>query len=387
VPDYDAIEAQVKGTPTKSGAVDYDALEAKVKGAHIAPIVPPTTQADYMQLAKTLPAGSPEKERALNMAIRLTEPEAAGNALEATGAMATMAGGLAGAPAALRFAASPAGGVLIAGGTTLAKTGNPLHALYAGAATAAGMKALPGMSKVLGKGAEALESLYGKIAGVLEKEAPEAVNTVGKVLQFAKRSTTTASAAEPAIIPNVTIGTGAAAPEAAGATAAAEAAPAATAAAAPVPAGIHGPTGLPLDRKGFLTIGGVKVDPANPGKFAPMLKQLELANTPQTPAMALAEDIQQKVAQWKAMGMSKGQIADSIKQIHGIPRELAENLLNKIEEAGIPHAAILPEGQRAMATNLGGPAQAYRGPAQVPISGEHLMDLLKQSLNAYRMTP
>lgn len=51
---------------------------------------PPTTQEGFEAQAESLPVGSPERERAINMATRLREPGAAGAALGLTGAMASI---------------------------------------------------------------------------------------------------------------------------------------------------------------------------------------------------------------------------------------------------------------------------------------------------------
>lgn len=59
----------------------------------------PTTKEEYMALAKSLPEGDPEREKALNMAIRLGEPQAAGRAVAMTGAIPVV-GGLVTAPVA-----------------------------------------------------------------------------------------------------------------------------------------------------------------------------------------------------------------------------------------------------------------------------------------------
>lgn len=61
----------------------------------------PTTREEFMALAEAAPKGSAEREKALNMAMRLSEPGAAGNALALTGAMA--GGGVGAASRGLRL--------------------------------------------------------------------------------------------------------------------------------------------------------------------------------------------------------------------------------------------------------------------------------------------
>lgn len=63
--------------------MDRAAIEAVLQ-KQFGPPKSPTTQSEFTALAESLPKGSKEREDALNMAVRLSEPAAAGAALTAT---------------------------------------------------------------------------------------------------------------------------------------------------------------------------------------------------------------------------------------------------------------------------------------------------------------
>lgn len=87
----------------------------------------PTTREQFMAQATSLPKGSPERERALNMAVRLSEPGAAGAALTATGAMASLPLSIPAAKAAGWGLVGGAGGAALGGtaGGAAEKVGAP----------------------------------------------------------------------------------------------------------------------------------------------------------------------------------------------------------------------------------------------------------------------
>ena len=101
------------------------------------PTTGPTTEAGFMERAKALPQGDPERERALNMAVRLGEPGAAGTALGMTAAMAGGGPAVQGAGRVMRMAASPAGGAVLGGVAGYQRGGVP--GAVEGAAEGAGI--------------------------------------------------------------------------------------------------------------------------------------------------------------------------------------------------------------------------------------------------------
>jgi hypothetical protein len=130
---------------------------------------PPTTREEFMARAEALPQGSPEREKALNMAMRLGEPEAARTALGMTAAMGSVgaAGGV--VPFAKGAALGVAGG--FAGKKAAEAVGAPgWVGATAGAlaAPAYGPKLVTGM--LSGKGSM-LAGLLGRLVPAAEQKA------------------------------------------------------------------------------------------------------------------------------------------------------------------------------------------------------------------------
>lgn len=320
-----------------------------------------------------------------------------GAALEGGLQGAMTAGGVAGAPPALRALATPGGMATVTGAATLAKTGDPIAALKVAAGTALVGKAggiAAGLAKASGPVASFLErlALKARLAHAASQEAPGAVEDfASNVLPF--RASNSGSVAQAPIIPRMTLPA-----PAVEAAAASEAGPATAATArAPIPA--PNTQILPEGERAMATNLGGKLPPkeavstepmenqlraaidyakANPrqvvipppypyapkpnyppemiwggrkgvppqdGDISDLLRQsieqakanprvvsapTPLAPLPRPgaqapgpvgatpPAHALAAELEQRVQDWRSMGLSKDQMVNSIREVYGI---------------------------------------------------------------------
>jgi hypothetical protein len=283
---------------------------------------------------------------------------------------ATGAGSLAGAPTALRALASPVGQAAVAGVGTLATTRDPRYAL--GAAITAGMLGGKPISKAIGAAGESAASalerftLNARTGTKLSEEAPEVIDAAGKVLQGQFGATTSSGLPSgPVSAPRLTLRMP---PERrqvpSGALAAQEQAITPPAALAAPPAAPAAPTGPALNPDGTVTVRLANGDKFNmpasrlPGAVPRSPVQVTAPPAVAPPNPLLAHPAAQKVLSMLGSGQSEGQIASHLSESAGLTTAEAKEFVATVKAAAAPKAgAMLPDGTRMMATNLGGPAQ------------------------------
>lgn len=237
---------------------------------------------------------------------------------------------------------------------------------------------------LVGMGLKGAGGVAGRILSKAASAAPEAEAAIPLSQQALARSSGTAPTS-PVFMPRVNIGTAQAAPEAA---------TVAEAASAPAGPAIHAPTGLPLNPDGTVNarIGRqiIKVDPkllenAQVGPPAgPVLRPPASAAPPPAanPLLEQAQALQQKIVAMRRAGLSQGQIRAHLVETGVATSEAEANKFVTLAlDMEIPRGPLLPEGQRMMATNLGG----KMGPKIPGPMDEDLSALLRQSIEQYKL--
>lgn len=267
-------------------------------------------------------------------------------------------------PAAGRMALGMAGAEVGSryGGPIAARVGLPPEVGEFGGGLVGAFAPEAALARIAGRTAVNM-ALSARIAHTLNREAPEAVQAAGKVLQFGRASSSMPSEMA-ATMPRMAPG----ASQAAKALEGAGLSPELATAEAGKMAGATGEVSGNLP--GVMT----------PAGGTPALKM---------PAISLAEDIQAQVAKLRASGLSKSQITAAVRETHNLEPGAAGKVVDTIfEHSGERVAATaeaLPAGSRVMPSPRGGPAKPSMGPARVPTSDADLQSLLEQSIQAYKI--
>jgi hypothetical protein len=101
------------------------------------------------------------------------------------------------------------------------------------------------------------------------------------------------------------------------------------------------------------------------------------AKVPSAVAMQEAEKVSEQVVKWQAQGLSRPQMVQSIREAYGgaMTPTRAGQIVDDILKATTPKGKVLPDGARAMATNMGG-----KLPPKPPPPDADLETLLRLSL-------
>lgn len=157
---------------------------------------PPTTREEYMGLAESLPKGSPEREQALNMAVRLAEPGAAGTAVGLTAAIPMVANPVAAAKGLVGGTIGAEGGKWVGrhaplvGGPTLEKVLGMVGGVVGGVKGAGSAMSLRDMAEAALHPASAAKKVLGFAAGAARTaEAPVAAAEARAVAEAVGKTT------------------------------------------------------------------------------------------------------------------------------------------------------------------------------------------------------
>lgn len=261
-------------------------------------------------------------------------------------------------PAAGRMALGMAGAEVGSryGGPIAARVGLPPEVGEFGGGLVGAFAPEAALARIAGRTAVNM-ALSARIAHTLNREAPEAVQAAGKVLQFGRASSSMPSEMA-ATMPRMAPGASQAAKALEGAGLSPE---------------------LATAEAGKMAGATGEVSGNLPGVVAPL----------KMPAISLAEDIQAQVAKLRASGLSKPQITAAVREAHNLEPGAAGRVVDTIfEHSGARTAATaeaVPAGSRVMPPYRGGKAQPSLGPARVPTSDKDLMSLLQGSIDAYKI--